>query len=266
MKKLAVLGYDGVLFLGSKPVSGAASFVDDLRSHGFDVKVVCNNSRMSTSHIHASLAAAGISIPVDDIVSGAKMTIAELKKGRHTHVCVLGEPEFCEELRSNGISVISTEMHEKVATEEIELVKDATAVVVAVDTAFDFHKAGLMTRYCCEQHCALYSVGGDRQFPGESGAITPGAYALAVPVSVASYAPIHVIGKPEVIDAIDFGSYQLIVVIGDNPQTDIEFASRIRAKSVLLLSGLVEPEKVPKDKATFVCKDLSETIRNVTNL
>ena len=264
MKKLAVLGYDGVLFLGSKPVSGAANFVDDLRSHGFDVKVVCNNSRISTSHIHASLTAIGISIPIDDIISGAKMTIAKLKKGHHTHVCVLGEPEFCEELRNNGISVISTEMHEKVATEEIELVKDATAVVVAVDTAFDFHKAGLMTRYCCEQHCALYSVGGDRQFPGENGTITPGAYALAVPVSVASYAPIHVIGKPEL--EIDLGNYQLVVVIGDNPQTDIEFANRIHAKSVLVLSGLVEPEKMPKDKATFVCKDLSETIRNVTNL
>ena len=249
--------------MGKKPVEGAERLLMELHTHGFDIKVVCNTTTLSTAEIHAAITGLGVSMSIDDVISGAKMTIMKMKKNNHKTICVLGEPAFCEELRSAGINVISTDMHEKVSTEAIELVKDVTAVVVAVDTKFDFHKAGLMSRYCYEQHCALYSVGGDRQFPGDDGRIMPGAYSLAVPISCASYAPINVIGKPEIVDGVDL-NYDLIVVIGDNPKTDIEFAEKIHAQSILVMTGLVEPEQLPNlEKTTIVCQDLSETITNV---
>lgn len=263
--RAAFLSFDGVLFNGVTPIPHSKDLIECLKLNNYQIHILTNTSKLSSSQIREALSQENLQFDV--LSTGAEMAASRLKKLGHSTIAVLGTDSFCEELKQAGFRVITFEMHEKGSLESIELFKDVTAVLVGEDTNFNIQKAGLMSRYCYEQKCELFAVGPDRQFPSSNGRITPGAYPLAVPISVSSYAPINVIGKPNP----DINcSYEEVLVIGDNPKTDIVFANRIGAKSVLTLTGITEdfdPNGKPAEEVpTLVAKDIQEVIKQISEL
>lgn len=260
--KVAFLSLDGVLLKGTDPIPNSDKLIESLRSNGYSIHVLTNTSKKSTSEVRDALLRANLSF--DFLSTGAQMAISKLNKLGHSTIAVLGTESFCEELRQAGLNVITFEMHVKASLESVELFKEVTAVLVGEDTRFDIQKAGLMSRYCYEQKCDLFAVGPDRQFPSTGRKITPGAYALAVPISVSSYAPINVIGKPEP----ELGGVSAeALVIGDNPKTDIAFANKLGAKSILVLTGITDKFEENGDEIpTAVAADIEEAIKLIEKM
>lgn len=265
-KKCILLDYEGTIFKRNEFIPDSHDFIKDMKQAGFDVKILSNSSRLSTSDFCGTLTNAGITeIAPADIINGQKLTISVLKQKNHKTIFALGNEGFINELKEAGIKVIIPEDHENKSIEEVKLF-DVEAVVVAVDDKYDFLRISYPTRYAIEQKVPFYSVGKDRFFPTErADQFIPGSYTLINPVATASFIEPIIIGKPNpetITNTIDLSSYNEIYVVGDNSETDVAFAHSINAKSVLVLTGYSTDANIEtyqnEQRPTYVCNNLTE--------
>jgi len=147
---------------------------------------------------------------------------------------------------------------------------DADVLVVGKDRSFDFETLTRGLR-AVESGAVFIGTNEDRKVPTDSG-IIPGCGALIAAISYAgNHEPEQICGKPHdpMIEvsldrlAADPGD---CLVIGDNPETDIEMGRRAGLTTVLVLTGLVDREDPmladePADHVVDSLEDVS-TLRN----
>ena len=82
MPRAYLIDMDGVLITGSKPIPGAAEFLDRLRAAGAPFMLLTNNSRLTPRDHHARLAELGLEVPEPQIFTSALATARFLDSQR----------------------------------------------------------------------------------------------------------------------------------------------------------------------------------------
>ena len=240
---------DGVVWLGRKPIEGAAQALRELEKAGKKLAFLTNNSTFSRRDCAKRLKKMGIT--TERIITSSYGAALWLKREGKARIYMIGEKGLREELELAG--------HELVKEKEAE---KATHVVVGLDRGLNYNKltAGMRAILAGAKFVATNR---DCSFPGESG-LFPGAGAIVSFLEAAtSRKPDVVIGKPETfllelaLEVLGSNPRETALV-GDRLDTDVVAGKRMGMKTILVLTGV--SKTVGKPKPDLVVKSLSELL------
>ncbi len=223
-----IIDMDGVLYRGNTAIPGAAAFLRWLRERHFPFVLLTNNSTLDPQAYEAKLAAMGISVPANQIVTSAVVTADYVARNfrPRARVYVIGESGLTGCLAARGLTL----------TDE-----QPEVVVVGMDRELTYDKlriAGLAIR----AGAAFIATNPDRTLPTEAGLI-PGSGAIVAALEAATDQKAFIIGKPE-SPMLEMAIAQLgqgvahTAAIGDRLETDILGGQNLGMPTILVLSGV----------------------------
>lgn len=242
-----ILDLDGVIWLGSQPIVGAADAVATLRAAREPLVFVTNNASTRVVDQEQKLAAMGI--PAEGAVVTAAVAGAQLLDPSE-RVFVIGGPGLQEEVRLRGC----------------EIVPDAACDVVISGLDRDFTYEALRIAGTAIRRGARWVLTNpDMTFPTPDG-LEPGAGSIGAAIAATGGAEPIVAGKPEgamvalLRDRLGPGG----IVAGDRPDTDGRFAAALGYRFGLVLSGVTREADLPVDpEPTWVAGDLQGLVTAV---
>lgn len=251
---------DGVVWRGDEPIPGAGSAISDLRTAGFRVVFVSNNSSQPVGEVAAKLGAAGAPTSTDDVVtsavSAATLLASALDPGAPVLACA--GPGVVEALESVGLRPVTR--------------PPATAVVVGLHRGFDFDELDRASA-AVRDGARFVATNLDATYPVPGGMI-PGSGAIAAAVATAAGRAPEVAGKPErpMVDLIRERFGWKGVVVGDRPSTDGALAAALDWPFALVLSGVTQREArpggeaIPQPPPPFVAADLAALVPDLVEV
>jgi HAD superfamily hydrolase (TIGR01450 family) len=237
---LWVFDLDGVVWLSGHAIPGSADAIDRLRDSGERVVFVTNNSTPTIADYVKRLAAAGVSADPGEMATSAQAAASLLEPGTRT-ACV-GGPGVMEALAGRGVEVVTPN-------------DDPDAVVVGRSLNLDFDEladaAGAI-----RGGARFIATNTDATFPTPVG-LEPGAGALVAYLEVGSGRQAEAAGKPEqpITDLVRARFGQPDVVVGDRPESDGRFATRIGASFALVLTGVTSRKDLPVTPTPAIVAD-----------
>jgi HAD superfamily hydrolase (TIGR01457 family) len=245
-----IVDLDGVVWLGKRPIEGAAEALRRLEESGKRIAFLTNNSTLSRRDCIRRLGKMGIR--TERVITssyGAALWVAREGRGR---VYAIGERGLREELRLAG--------HELVGEGEAE---GATHVVVGLDRRLNYGKLAAGMRAILSG-AKFIATNRDCSFPTEEG-LLPGAGAVVSFLEAAtSRPPDVVIGKPEPF-LVELALKELgskrgeTALIGDRMDTDVVVGKRMGLLTILVLTG-VSKEPHGRQRPDLVVKNLSDLL------
>jgi len=235
----AIIDLDGTVYRSETVIPGAPAGIEYLRDAGLDVAFVTNSSTKSRQACRERLASLGIETTVSEILTSASVTATYVTtEYPNATVMAIGEPALCDELTQAGATLTTNPTA-------------ADVLVVGKDTTFDFETLanGLQA---VDSGAVFVGTNGDRKVPTDSG-LQPGAGALIAAIGYAANKEPVICGKPNqpIVD-VSLETLETnpadCLVIGDNPETDIEMGRRAGMTTVLVLSGLVDKSALRSDE------------------
>jgi HAD superfamily hydrolase (TIGR01450 family) len=238
------LDLDGVVWLGTEDIPGAADAVAALQDAGETVLFVTNNSGRRVVDVEAKLASHGIEARGGVITSG--MAAAALVEPGEVVLGMCG-PGAREELEAVGAVIVDE--------------GPADTVVVGFHEDFDYWGLTAGVRAILGG-ARLLATNLDVTYPAHDG-IRPGAGSIVAALVAATGATPVVAGKPHppicevVLDRAGDGG----IVVGDRPDTDGLLARALGWEFALVLTGVTgeadfpvdpEPDRVAIDLASLV--------------
>lgn len=242
-----VLDLDGVVWLGSEPIAGAAGAVELLRSAGEDVLFATNNAWPRLGDHEARLADQGIEATGAVITSaGAAATLLEPGE----RVFVVGGPGLHEAVAGRGCEIVDH--------------PECDAVISGLDRDLRFESlrvAGLAIR----GGARYVLTNPDPTYPTPHG-LEPGAGSIGAAITVAGGREPEIGGKPHgamvglIRDRVGVDG----VMVGDRADTDGAFAAALGYRFGLVLSGSTSADALPVDPAPWrVSDDLRSLVAEV---
>lgn len=260
MSLLLLVDLDGVVYRGTAAVPGVAAVLADRAERGDDVVFVTNNSMHYRADYQARLAAMGVPVTPETVVSSARATALYLKEHdpQIRRVLVFGAGGLERELRDEGYDVVGTaHAATRVSQEGIDGFAAAgqpDAVVVGLDPNLTYLRM-VVANDCIRAGAHFIATNRDPLYPFERG-LRPGAGSIVaaleassgiVPVSIGKPAPYlleaaaHAVGR-QPAEAI---------MIGDGIGTDLAASRAVGARCVLMLTGVTsraQVEALPDDQ------------------
>jgi len=241
------LDLDGVVWLGTARIAGAAEAVARLRAAGQDVLFCSNNSNQPVAAVEAKLADVGIAAH-GDVVTSAMAAASLVEPGERVLVCA--GPGAVEALEQRGAIPVRD--------------GPADAVLVGLHLEFDYD-ALRRAAGAVRDGARLLATNDDATYPTPDGPI-PGGGALLAAVATASGATPQVAGKPypPMADLVRARLGDQGTVVGDRADTDGRFAMALGYRFALVLSGVTtdaadvqpRPDVVAADLAALVAAEL----------
>ena len=225
-----VLDLDGVVWLGDEPIPGAADAVARLRARGERVLFATNNSSAVLGDQEAKLERMGI--PADgDVLTSAAAAARLVQPGERA--LVAGGPGIVEALVARGASPVRD--------------GDADVVVVGFHRDFDYERLRIAVR-ALQRGARLIATNDDATYPTPGGPI-PGGGAIVAAVAYASGMTPVVAGKPHapMADLVRAIGGERGTMVGDRPETDGAFATRLGYRFALVLTGVTTAADLPVD-------------------
>ena len=228
-----IVDLDGVLYRGMEPVAGAPQFIDALRQTATPTLLLTNNSVRTPALYLEKLAPMGIHVEADQILTSGEATALYLCRvaPEGARVFLIGEEGVRAELASRGFVLRHN--------------ADVDYVVVGFDRSVSYRDLAVATR-AIRAGAGFIGTNPDKTFPSETG-LMPGNGALLAAIEAATDVAPLVIGKPSA--AIFELALQRLgteahdtVMIGDRLDTDIVGARQAGLMTILVLSGVTQPE------------------------
>jgi 4-nitrophenyl phosphatase len=242
---------DGGVYTGSEVVPGAPAFFDLARARDVPFLLITNNSSRRADQFAARLAAMGIAVPPDRILTSAQATAEFLASTAPAggRVYVIGEEGLRSSLEAHGFRLVEDEQ--------------ADYVVVGLDRAFNYQKLTTAIRAVLNG-ARFVGPNPDTSLPLEDG-ISPGAGAFQAAITAATGIQPLIVGKPEPT-MLSIGLRLLgcapheAAIVGDRLDTDIVGGQRAGLATILVLSGIATPEQAAASavKPDYVLRDLGE--------
>lgn len=224
---LLVFDLDGTLYRGSEAVPGAAESLAQLRSQGYGIRFLTNNSGLSRRDLVRKLTSLGFEAAAEEVFGTALGAARRLQEMACQRPFVIGEPGLHATLAEHGLSSVES---------------DADVVLVGICRSFTYE---LLRRGMREIRggARFVATNTDASYPIEGGDEIPGAGSLVAAMRTCSGVDPLVIGKPEPyllqLVAEDTGvDMKSILVVGDRVETDLECARRAGAYGVLVRTGV----------------------------
>ncbi len=239
-----VIDLDGVIWLGDKPIPGAADAVARLQASGLTVVFATNNSSLTRAGNEAKLARHSIDA-TGAVVSSAMAASSLVEPGETVLVC--GGEGVHEAMAAQGVNIVNG--------------GPADAVVVGWTPEFDFE---MLTRACQAIHrgARLIGTNSDATLPGAEN-LRPGCGSLVAAVATAGGVEPIFAGKPHqpLATYIQETFGRSGIVVGDRVDTDGEFARTLGFEFALVLSGVVSEADLPVQPAPdLVAADLGAVV------
>ncbi|MEN8040373.1 MAG: HAD-IIA family hydrolase [Actinomycetota bacterium] len=223
-----VFDLDGVIYLGSTPIPGAAEAIDELRTMGWQVLFATNNSTKTPESVQRQLLErSGLSVPADSVVTSGMAAARYLAQEGIRTAQVVGSEDLADTVRSAGVSV----------TDDPE----AKAVVVGLDRHLTYGKVDRAAR-AIRNGARFIATNTDATFPTVDGQ-APGAGMVVAAIAAASHDGWIACGKPAdpMLQLVNEKvAASRVVMVGDRPETDIAFAATAGWESVLTLTGVTD--------------------------
>jgi 4-nitrophenyl phosphatase len=223
------LDMDGVLHRGAVVLPGATELSTTMVALGLRYACLTNNSSQLPAIFAGKLAASGITVPVNHIITSSTATALLLRERfpAGTRLYAIGMAGVQHSLFGDGYFLQDED--------------DVAAVVVGVDFELTYDKLRVAT-LALRAGAAFIATNADATFPAPEGLI-PGAGAIVAALQAASERHPEVIGKPE--PAMFQAALQLLgvsaeatLMIGDRLDTDIAGAQRVGIATAFVGSGV----------------------------
>jgi HAD superfamily hydrolase (TIGR01450 family) len=249
---VALLDLDGVVYIGTSAVAGAADSLAKAKAGGMRVAFVTNNASRTPSAIAAQLAGLGVAAGASDVITsaqaGARLLAERLAPG--AAVLVVGGMGLRAAVRERGFRPVS--------------VASGQPAAVIQGYAPDMSYSLLTEGALAVQAGALFVVtNADRTLPTARGR-QPGNGAMSRVIATATGQEPLIAGKPEPplhAEAVARTGARRPLVVGDRLDTDIEGAVRVGADSMLVLTGVTRPPDAvlapPHQRPSYLAQDLS---------
>ncbi len=260
-----VVDLDGVMWVGERPVPGAAEGVNRLGAAGCGVVFVTNMSRLTVVQQQERLVRCGVTPPME-VVTSAVAAASLLAPGDRVMVC--GGDGIAEAVESVGAVVAcyaSAALGEHAGDAAAPAGDDepvVDAVVVGMDPGFDYAACGRAMR-AVRAGARLIGTNHDPTYPTPAGLETGGGAILAAVAAAAEVEPV-LAGKPNeptvasVRDRLGGGPG---MVIGDRPDSDGLLAEALGYDFALVLSGVTAPGDLPvHPEPALVAADLAGVV------
>lgn len=244
--KAVILDLDGCVYIGEKPIEGAAEAVEKLRRMGYRILFLTNNSTLSTAGYINKLNRMRIKVKGEEILTSGMATAKYIYEiYGPSKILTVTEEGFIEEANRMGHVVVP-----------FERFHEAEIVVVGLDRGFNYKKLRAAAR-AIMSGAKFIATNEDRTIPTETGP-DPGAGSIVSAIKVATGVEPVVIGKPSKIivnialEMLKVKNYETILV-GDKIETDVQAAA-----SAGMLSALISnTEPVGHPKPDFVISSIA---------
>jgi glycerol 3-phosphatase-2 len=228
----ALLDLDGVVYLGGRPIPGAADALADAVKRGLRLAFVTNNASRTPNAIAAQLSGMGIQATAADVVTSAQAA-AHLIADRFpagSPVLVVGGMGLRLAVRERGLRPVSAAAEQPVA------------VVQGYGPGIDY---GHLAEAALAIRAGAWFVASntDPTLPTPRG-LQPGNGSLVQLLVTATGQQPVVAGKPAPplhAESVARVGARRPLVVGDRLDTDIEGANRAGADSLLVLTGVTRP-------------------------
>ena len=230
-KKGFICDMDGVLYHGNRVLPGAVEFVQWLQREQKDYLFLTNNSGMTPRELGQKLERMGLSVPEEHFYTSALATAEFLKaQAPNCSAFVIGEAGLLNALYDAGITM------NDVNPDYVVIGEGRTYSLDSLTRAVNLVLGG----------ARLIGANSDVSGNIESG-IAPACRALIAPVEMATGKQAYFCGKPNPL-MMRTGLRLLgchseeAVVIGDRMDTDIIAGTESGIDTVLVLSGVSDPD------------------------
>ncbi len=233
--RFLIMDMDGVLYRGNAPLPGGRELLAWLDERGVRYLMLTNNSVRTPRGWGDKMAALGMPVEGDRIMTAAQATAAHLRKvaPRGGGVYIIGGRGLEEAVLGDGSGhFVLDERH-------------PDFVLVGLDPEFTYEK---MKRGCQAIRAGAQFIASnpDTTFPSEDG-IAPGAGAIVASLVACTSVEPLVIGKPEQV-AFELALERLgadrgaTAMLGDRLDTDILGGQRAGLTTLMVLTGISTPE------------------------
>jgi HAD superfamily hydrolase (TIGR01450 family) len=237
---LWVFDLDGVVWLSGQAIPGSAGAIERLRDNGEQVVFVTNNSTPTIADYVEKLSAAGVSAEPGEMATSAQAAASLLEPG--TKAACVGGPGVTEALQGRGVQIVRPDANPE-------------SVVVGRSLRMDFDELAAAAD-AIRGGARFIATNTDATFPTPQG-LEPGAGALVAYLEVGSGRRAEAAGKPEqpITDLVRARFGQPDVVVGDRPESDGRFATRIGASFALVLTGVTSRKDLPVTPTPAIVAD-----------
>ena len=240
-----LLDLDGTVYNGNLAVPGAAAFLRRLRQEGLPFLYVTNRASRSAEAICDQLRGYGLECDPSEVLTSALASARHMAGGR---VYMIGEEGLREALLEFDCEL----------TEE-----GAEWVVVGLDRQVTYAKLDIASRLV-RAGARFVSTNPDAVLSTEHG-LAVGNGAIVAAVAMASGAEPEVIGKPSprmfeiALDQLGLPADKVLMV-GDNPETDIAGGLAAGVRTAFLLTGVASRQDAQRlgIEAHHTCLDYEE--------
>lgn len=251
-----LIDLDGVVWVGSELLPGAAEALRELIAAGRELVFVTNNPARPPAYYAQRLRNAGVEVDDRRVVTAGVVTarLARERAGEGAAAFVIGAAAFKEEAAAAGLELID-------ASGE----REAAVVLVSGHRGFDYEELLTATRML-RRGAPLLATSRDPTLPMPDGP-WPGTGSILAAVETASGASAEIGGKPErhlfeqALERIP--EARQVAMVGDRIASDIEGGRRAGLKTVLVLSGATSREEAEQaDPAPdHILPDISGLLR-----
>jgi glycerol-1-phosphatase len=230
---VALLDLDGVVYVGREAVPDVPEALARARSAGVRLGFVTNNAARTPEEVAEHLAELGVPAQASDVItsSQAAATVVAARLGAGAAVLPVGGPGVAAALRAAGLRVVATADDDPAAVvqgfgREVGWEQLSEAIVAIRNGA---------------EHVATNT---DATIPSPRGPLPGNGAMVGVVRAITGRTPL-VTGKPDPAmhaECVRRTGARRPLVVGDRLDTDIEGARRAGAASLLVLSGIADPE------------------------
>ena len=247
-----VLDLDGVVWLGSRPIPGAADAVAALRGAGHRVAYCTNNSSRTVAAYVDKLTGAGLPAAPDDVLTSAQAAALLVEPGER--VLAVADEGVREALGRRGAVVVGP--HDAAAADV-----QVDAVMIGYWRDFDYRSMDAASRAVLAG-ARFLATNTDPRYPHETG-FSPGCGAIVASIATATGRTPEVAGKPHdaMVQLVTARCGDTGVVVGDTPATDGALAAALGWSFGLVLTGNTSAADVPAGAdPEWVGADLAELV------
>jgi glycerol 3-phosphatase-2 len=230
---VALLDLDGVVYVGPDAVPGVPAALAAARSAGMRLGFVTNNAARTPEEVAGHLTALGVPAEAADVItsSQAAATVVAARLGAGAAVLPVGGPGVAAALRAAGLRIVAS-------------ADDSPSAVVqgyGREVGWEQLSEAIVAIRNGAEHVATNT---DATIPSPRGPLPGNGAMVGVVSAITGQTPL-VTGKPDPAmhaECVRRTGARRPLVVGDRLDTDIEGARNAAAASLLVFTGVTDPE------------------------
>jgi HAD superfamily hydrolase (TIGR01458 family) len=225
-----LLDVEGVLVADKRytAVPTATDFITRARAARLPLRLITNNTTDDKPAIVEKLRRAGFDFSLGELHTCTSAAVNHLRTLGARRCFVMGNAALRDIFRQAGFDVVDA--------------ADVDAVVVGLDLDFNYERLTTACEAIFARKAAFIALHRNRLYPDALGRVAPSVGALVAAVEYATQVEPTVIGKPspayfrQALDELGLPPTD-VLVISDDPLSDLAGAKRMGMQAALVLSG-----------------------------